>query len=962
MKNAILIALLLLALPTGSAYAQETIPGRIIIKFEPATGLRKAAPDDAIRTLKVLGMSEMTPILLAGEARRMKGRDLPDDLERTYEVRYDSGLDPWFVASKLQGLPGVAYAEPQFVLRTQVMPNDPLIGQSGADYFSALTIDGAWGTTISSADIIIAIVDSGTDYTHPDLRGKHWRNPTPGLAASLSPVLAHVANDTIGWNFWDSGPINNPVQNADPKPNGSSHGTHVGGLAAANTNNGLGIAGSGFNSSYMIVRVGGTVADPTAIGYGYPGILYAALNGAHVINCSFGGSNYSNFGADVVRFATSLGSLVIGAAGNTNTETAFYPASFPEVLSVGSVASTNVRSTFSSYSFDVDVMSRGTSVLSTIPGTTYALNSGTSMAAPIAAGVAALVRHRFPTWSPERVRQQLRSAADNSIYSINSSSTFAFRLGNGLVNAQRAVTTPLPGIEVRRVEFLGGTGRKLAMDENGTIAFTLVNHGAPTTAGFTVTGIAMRNGMNVGGASPVTPGVIQTGDSVRVSIPIRILPSYDFTFTPLVRLAFSDPGHTYTDFHIASYGNFLHDVVAVNRVKTSFASNGTIGYENSSSGTGGVGFMPTVDQSGTLTELESLLYEAGLMVSFNGEGGAYVVNQVRAGSTADAHFRPTNAFKVTQPGLISAIDGIATFTSSGFPSAPRLDVKQEVFAFDNTALNRSVFVKYTLKNQSSELMRSMRVGLFADWDIGNYNANSVDYSASDSLLYVFSPGETATYPYVAVVPLGAVSTAFAIDNGYNGPIDSLRFGTYFSQSDASLDGFTRTEKRWALSAARAKTSISNVDVATVVATGPYMVDPGQEVVVGFVLSFGETLPILKSQIAEARNRQLFNVTPLGFGVSGPPWIENPREIGLLPNYPNPFNPSTTIRFTVRSLTDVDIAVYDVLGRKVAQLADRRFAAGEHRISFDAEGLPSGQYLVRMSTGGQVYTRKVTLLK
>jgi serine protease len=961
MKNTLLLTLVYVLATSGMTYAQETIPGRILIKFDSSVGLYKGGPDDAMRTLRVLGMSEMTPILRAGETRRLKGRDLPDDLERTFDVRYESGLDPVFVASKLNGLPGVIYAEPHYVLRTQLVPNDPLVGQAGADYFSALTIDRAWDTTTSSSSIVIAIVDSGTDYSHPDLRGKQWRNPTPGLAATLSPLLRNVVNDTIGWNFWDSGPINNPVQNADPKPNGSSHGTHVGGLAAANTNNGEGIAGSGFNSSYMIVRAGGTVADPTAIGYGYPGILYAALNGAHVINCSFGGTSYSNFGADVVRFATSLGSLVVGAAGNTNSETAFYPASFPEVLSVASVASNNVRSSFSSYSFDVDLLSRGTSVMSTVLNGNYALNSGTSMASPIAAGIAALVRHKNPTWSPERVRQHLRATANSSVYSINAP-TLAFRLGNGLIDANRAVTTSLPGLEVRHVAFVGGTGRKLAMNETGTIAFTLVNHGAPTSSALSVNGIAMRSGMEVAMSGPISPGVIATGDSIRVSLPIRILATYDFLFNPLVRLTLTDPSNSYSDFHITTYNNFLYDEVNVNRVRTSFATNGTIGYENSSSGTGGVGFMPTVDNAGSLTQLESLLYEAGLMITFSGEAGSYVVNQVRSGAVADAHFRPTNAFNITQPGLLADVDGTATFNSNGFPSAPKLDIRQDVFAFEQADLNRTVFVKYTVKNMSNELMRAMRVGLFADWDIGNYDANSVAYSAADSILYVFSPTETTDYPYVTVVPLGAVSTALAIDNGYNGPVDSLRFGTYYSSSDVSYDGFTRSEKLAAMRAGKARTSVINADVASVVATGPFMVNPNQEIVVGFVLSFGETLPILQSQVAAARAKQLFAVTPLGFGETGPTWIERPTEISLLPAYPNPFNPTTTIRFTVKSLGNVEISVFDVLGRQVAQIVDRRFGQGEHRITFDASSLPSGQYLVRMVTGGQVYTRKITLLK
>ncbi len=959
--KALSIFLFSLALTAFESHAQEHIQGRIYIKFESALSTAyKAAPDDAMRMLRVLGMSEMTPVLGQGEVRRLKGRDLPDDLERTYEIRYDSGLEPEFVASKLRGLPGVVYAEPQHVLRTQLAPNDALYGQSGADYFAALNIEQAWNSTISSSQIIIAIVDSGTDFNHPDLAGKLWRNPTPGLAASLSPLLRQVVNDTIGWNFWNSGPINNPEQTANPLPNGSSHGTHVGGLAAANTNNGIGIAGSGFNSSYMVVRVGGTVAEPTSIGYGYPGILYAALNGAHVINCSFGGTNYSNFGADVVKFANSLGSVIIGAAGNTNTETSFYPASFPEVLSVGSVTSGNTRSTFSSYGYDVDVMSRGTAVLSTIPGTNYALNSGTSMASPIVAGIAALVRHKNPTWSPDRVRTQIRaSAANAALYSVNNAN-LAFKLGNGLVDANRAVNAVLPGIQVRHLRFEGPTGRKLSFEENGFIRMTLKNHGVATTSAFTLNAVAMRSGITVTGS--LTPGMIASGDSMNISIPIRILSSFDFSQTPQVRLTLTDSGHSYSDYKIASFTNFLFDVVDANRAITSFATNGTIGFESATTGGGGVGFIPITEKNGLFTELDNILYEAGLMVSFFSERGPFVVNQLRAGAGADNHFKPVAAFSVTSPGGISDLDGIARFNSTGFPNAPQIDVKQEVYAFDSTSLNRSIFVKYSIKNASSELMRSVRVGLFADWDIGDYESNAVAYSAPDSILYAFSPNETDIYPYVSIAHLGEVSSVLAIDNAYNGVVDSLNFGTYFSSSDISHDGFTRTEKQWALNAGKLKTSVLNTDIAMATATGPYVLEPGQEIIVGFVMAFGETLPILRAQIAAARARNLFAVTSVGFGLMGPPWIDQPQSVGILPNYPNPFNPGTTIRFTVTSLTEVQIDIVDVLGRTVAEVANRRFAAGEHRIPFDASGLSSGTYLIRMIAGGSVHTRKITLLK
>ncbi len=959
--------LLSVCLGTFPLMAQEAVPGRLYLKFETVDAARKATPgssdpsDRVLSVLRLYGMTDMTPVLQPGESRRMKGLDVPDDLERTYEIRYASDLDPAFVASKLAQLPGVAYAEPQYVLHTQLIPNDPRIGQNGHDYFANHGVFSAWDVTQSSSDIIIAIVDSGTDYLHPDLAGKHWRNPNPGLIATLSPIFSHIANDTIGWNFWNSGPINNPEQNADPRPNGSDHGTHVGGLAAANTNNGIGIAGTGFNSTYMIVRVGGTVAEPTSIGYGYQGILYAALYGADVINCSFGGTNVSAFGQDVVTFAHSLGSLIVGAAGNTNTETSFYPASYPEVLSVGAIQSNDIRSTFSSFGFDLDVMARGTSVLSTVLGNGYALNSGTSMASPIVAGIAALVRHQHPSWSPDRVRQQIRSSANNAVYGGNSLNV-AFKLGKGKVDASRAVTTPLPGVEVTNVRFLADDGSKLSFGEDGNIRLTLINHGAPTSGSFSIQPVALNNNMTVGSGSAIAVGVIQTGGSVQIDIPIFIQENFNFTETPTVRLMMSDTGTTYTDFEVVAFEDFLYDVIDVNRAVTSFATNGTIGYESATSGSGGIGFQPIVETSNGLLQLESILYEAGLMISMTSERGVFMVNQVRSTNVSDNHFRPKAAFTVKEPGLISDADGVAIFTSAGFPASPSLEVIQEVYAFKEAAVNRSVFVKYSIRNTSSELMRNVRAGLFADWDIGDFEDNTVAYSAEDSILYAYSPDQTDTYPYVAIAHLGPITSALAIDNAYDGVVDSLNFGTYFASNNASQDGYTRQEKLWSLRAGTMNTSVSNTDVAMATASGSFMLAPQQEMIVGFVIAFGETLPILRAQIAAARAKRVFEVSTVGFGVSGPPWIDSPTEVALLPNYPNPFNPGTTIRFTNTRFSTVKVDVFDMLGRHVTELANRTFGAGEHRIEFDASGLATGAYVVRLTTDDVVVTRIITLLK
>src|SRR5690606_31727760 len=153
------------------------------------------------------------------------------------------------------------------------------------------------------------------------------------------------------------------------------------------------------------------------------------------------------FGRDVVDFATNLGSVVIGAAGNSDNDELFYPAAYENVLSVGSVVNnTGEKSGFSNYGTFVDVVATGSVILSTVFGSQYSLNSGASMAAPVVAALAALVRHQFPDWSAERIMGQIRGTANDNVYTSNGS--YSDELGKGLIDAYKAVTQPVPYIRV----------------------------------------------------------------------------------------------------------------------------------------------------------------------------------------------------------------------------------------------------------------------------------------------------------------------------------------------------------------------------------------------------------------------------------------------------------------------------------------------------------------------------------
>ncbi|MBK7868384.1 MAG: S8 family serine peptidase [Ignavibacteriales bacterium] len=188
---------------------------------------------------------------------------------------------------------------------------------------------------------------------------------------------------------------------------------------SAVTNNGIGVAGIGFNTKVMAVKTSrNDQRDPASgspyIVYGYEGLLYSAKNGAKVINCSWGGSGYSMFGQTIIDEVTTLGSVVVAAAGNESVRDPFYPAAYNHVLAVASTTSNDTRSGFSNFGYYVDVASPGSSIYNTWQNNTYASLSGTSMASPITAGLVALTMAQFPNLTSIQAAEKLELHATTS--------------------------------------------------------------------------------------------------------------------------------------------------------------------------------------------------------------------------------------------------------------------------------------------------------------------------------------------------------------------------------------------------------------------------------------------------------------------------------------------------------------------------------------------------------------------
>ncbi len=307
----------------------------------------------------------------------------------------------------LNGTDLVDYAEPNYIYKALLVPNDP--EYTSRQYCHKLmNTEKAWDVTTGSSSVTVAVVDTGVDGTHPEFSGKM----------------------VAGYDY-----INNKALTGNENSDDHGHGTHVAGIACAIGNNNRGVAGMNWKAKIMPVKVlnsAGLGTNSTIA----QGITYAAQNGADVINLSLGGSFYSQAIRDAIEEARARDVGVVAASGNTYTRSLTYPASYPGVIAVGSTNGQDEVSVFSTRSPYLSVSAPGSDIYSTVPGGEYATFSGTSMAAPQVSGLYALVKGLHPAWIPSHIRSQIEQTADDK-----GDAGFDEEYGYGRINAQKAVGT-----------------------------------------------------------------------------------------------------------------------------------------------------------------------------------------------------------------------------------------------------------------------------------------------------------------------------------------------------------------------------------------------------------------------------------------------------------------------------------------------------------------------------------------
>lgn len=389
-------------------------------------------------------------------------------LKRTYIFEFENILETSNFIRELELIEGVNYAEVVPVYETSYVPNDPQY--AGQWHLQTIQAELAWDViTTQTSSVVIAVVDDAVSLTHQDLQPSIWTNAGEIPGDNIDNDGNGYVDDVNGWDAAD----NDNNANPDNATNSFfTHGTHCAGIAAARTDNNVGIASIGFNAKIMPVKAS-TLPNPGAVVAGYAGVEYAIINNADVISMSWGGSSYSATYQLIFDQAYAQGIVCVAASGNSNTSSPMYPASYNHVISVGATDQNDQKASFSNYGSTIDVMAPGVAIYSSLAGANnaYGAMQGTSMACPMVAGLAAMLLACDPNLTPDDVENCIESSADD-IYPLNPS--YTGQLGAGRINAANAIACVKELVARFEVDF------ELACPGQ-VIQFTDISPGTPTS-------------------------------------------------------------------------------------------------------------------------------------------------------------------------------------------------------------------------------------------------------------------------------------------------------------------------------------------------------------------------------------------------------------------------------------------------------------------------------------------------
>ncbi len=743
------------------------------------------------------------------------------DLSNIYQIQIPAAQNLESAINELLADPTVEYAEPLYTnYQPLYVPNDPYADPNGDPDIMAYALRNmkayeAWDIHKGDPNVTIGVIDFGFEVTHDELKNKikyNTADPVDGIDNDKDGYIDNYA----GWNIITN--TNNLV--------GNNHGTRVAGCAAAEGNNGKGVAGVALNCPVLPVS---GYNPATGQFSGFAGLVYLVEKGCKVINMSWGRTGPPSYlEQEIINYAAINHDVVLTAsAGNEPSDISrdWWPASYDNVISVAATNANDLKwgtAGGSAYNDKVDISAPGQNIVSSVDGNTYSYDSGTSYSSPYVAGAAALVRSVFPNLSAAEVAQRLIATADN-IYTLPGNSAYIGKLGSGRINIYRALTeqqtksvVPL-SISVTNSQkqpyFLANTINEVTITLKN-MASPLANAQLNLESNSAYVSISNPT-LSLGSAS--SGATISNATSFKVLVSSSIQANTEVLFTATLTDGTYKRSFSWTAFVNPDYLD-----IDINQTKVTATSNGRIGFADGASfWSAGIATNQQAMGNGFRFGGNQLLFEAGLMVATDENHMSDGIRNESPTYSRNQQFESMRnvAFQTYPPANVLA--GGLMEESWYHPGRIGLKIQHQTLAWKDAPNDQFVIVEYKIKNQSGQRLETLYSGIFADWEIGTRQNNQVDWDANRKLGYVFNP--TGSYPYAGVQLLTE---------------QTPQYYAFDTQSGINIfNGFNATEKFQAISSGTTHTQVGGTpdDVAHLLAAKINGLNDGDSVVVAFAI-------------------------------------------------------------------------------------------------------------------------------
>ena len=944
MKNTLraLLFLFLIGLsgPLRAQPAPPTIAGQLVLKLRP--GQSPAVLEAALRTLAAGALTQKFPRALPPSAEQ------PGSVELRGIYQFRTAADVARARAVLLATGAVEYVEPLYIRQPQYQPNDPLADSTLTSltasqyYLKQIKAYQAWDITRGDSSIVIGITDGGVRLTHLEL--------APQIKHNYADPVNGIDDDGDGYvdNFtgWD-------LANNDNDPGydiSIVHGTLVAGVAAARVDNGQGLAGLGNRCRFLPLNI--YPNTPAGSFAGIEAVVYAADHGCQVINISWGApGGYSRFEQDAITYAAvNRDAVLVAAAGNTNADLLFYPASYEHVISVSGVDNHDAKVGSATFSHRVDLVAPGVSILTTFgyhaangggpADNDYTAVGGTSFAAPLVAGAAALLRRQFPAYTAAQVAARLRQTTDN-IDALPANAAWAGRLGTGRLNVRRALAQT--GLREARVVATTFAPARPAYAPADTLRLTVsVQNLLEPVAGLTVELTSLSPYLTVRAGTFAVGSLATLARASNAAAPFRVAVaagSIPLNTTATLRYRLRASGGFQYDQFVDLLLNPDYAVLDANDLALALTSRGNLAFDNLA-GTVGTG----LSYRGSAT----LLSEGGLLLATS---PTRVSDRLRSsgGQSRQSFFRLA-AVARQQPGPRADQEVRAVFQDTVPVAGSRVRsvgvaVRQRAYAWATPTRRDFVVLEYALKNLTADTLKPLYAGLFMDWDLPTPDGaghNAADWDSTRTLGYCYAlgvPGPLAGPGRYAGVRLlrGGAPAVYSIDS--RAPAGSpVRLADGFSAAEKFItlsSGTARAQRRAGLPA--------GADVMQVVGTRLPRLAPGDSTTVAFAVLAAPTLAQLQAA-ADAAALTYATVLPTRPAAQAPGF-----EV-----YPNPTTGLLQVELPA-GFGLVQVRLLDALGRRVWQ----RPATGR-AVVLPLVGLAPGRYTLQAQGAAGILTRAVAV--